>query len=379
MSTSRWSTCIPPHLRRPASPPPPPRSRPRRSRRWSRTRSRSPSRPWSHRHPRPRTSTSATFQASPSQRTSRPISHGRRRSPPHDSPHPRDHHDGAPIKSSRSRHRQEISLRPQLHPRTLKINHPISIKSGEHGAQPDRCHLDKVLIHHHRHLLGQVSERIPGGSTDESGNPKQLTDWAIVNCTNGLYGIGKGQLPAGSIATCRTPKNTTHLAGGNDQLQRGCRGGIAKGRDGATAINSSCATVAFVAGTHQAAARLPLIWLHSSDPPPSSLSRAIHWRHPLQTTLIFLLIYLCYIGLVWTSLRTCFGVTNASPAWWGYRFEHLPRKQWLAEFVFVASSFIQLSRPIWQGAKQRTPLCQFHSFSYSYWYSFQSMRTDGWG
>ena len=43
-----------------------------------------------------------------------------------------------------------------------------------------------------------------------------------------------------------------HMAGGNDQLQRICRlGGIAKGKDGATATNSSCGNVAFVAGTHQ--------------------------------------------------------------------------------------------------------------------------------
>lgn len=42
--------------------------------------------------------------------------------------------------------------------------------------------------------------------------------------------IGQGQLPAGLIANCRAPKITKHLAGGNDQLQRGCRlGGISKG------------------------------------------------------------------------------------------------------------------------------------------------------
>ena len=43
------------------------------------------------------------------------------------------------------------------------------------------------------------------------------------------------------------------MAWSNEQLQRGCRlGGIVKGKDGAVATNSSCATVAFVAGTHQA-------------------------------------------------------------------------------------------------------------------------------
>ena len=63
----------------------------------------------------------------------------------------------------------------------------------------------------------------------------------LNNCTAVLYKIGKGQLPAGLIATCRTPKLNKHMAGGNDQLRRGCRlGGSAKGKDGAVATNSSC-------------------------------------------------------------------------------------------------------------------------------------------
>ena len=40
-----------------------------------------------------------------------------------------------------------------------------------------------------------------------------LTDWAVGLCTARLYKIGKGQLPAGLIATCRTPK----LAHGMEQ------------------------------------------------------------------------------------------------------------------------------------------------------------------
>ena len=50
-----------------------------------------------------------------------------------------------------------------------------------------------------------------------------LSDWAVNICTSGLYKIGKGQLPAGLIATCRTPKLNKNMAGGNDQLQRACR------------------------------------------------------------------------------------------------------------------------------------------------------------
>ena len=45
----------------------------------------------------------------------------------------------------------------------------------------------------------------------ELANSSQLTDWAITNCTTGLYKIGKGQLPAGLIATCRTPKIAKHM------------------------------------------------------------------------------------------------------------------------------------------------------------------------
>jgi hypothetical protein len=90
-------------------------------------------------------------------------------------------------------------------------------------------------------------------SLDSLRKSSELTDWAVTNCTAGLHRIGKGQLPAGLIPTCRSPKITKHMAGGNDQLQRIRLGGIAKGKDGATATNSSCANVAFVAGTHQIA------------------------------------------------------------------------------------------------------------------------------
>ena len=105
----------------------------------------------------------------------------------------------------------------------------------------------------------------------------ELTDWAVTNCTAGLHRIGKGQLPAGLITTCRSPKITKHMAGGNDQLQRICRlGGIAKGKDGATATNSSCANVAFVAGTHQIATSM----ITYAKQPTSSRSDDAHRKRP---------------------------------------------------------------------------------------------------
>jgi hypothetical protein len=45
----------------------------------------------------------------------------------------------------------------------------------------------------------------------ELASSSQLIDWAITNCTTGLYKIGQGQLPAGLIATCRTPKIAKHM------------------------------------------------------------------------------------------------------------------------------------------------------------------------
>ena len=52
-------------------------------------------------------------------------------------------------------------------------------------------------------------------------------------------------------AICRSPKSSRNQAGGNDQVQRLCKlHGISKGKDGAAAMNSNAATVAFVAGTH---------------------------------------------------------------------------------------------------------------------------------
>ena len=85
----------------------------------------------------------------------------------------------------------------------------------------------------------------------EVGDHKKLTPYAVKQCTSQLYKIGKGQMPSGLLAIGRSPKCIRTQAGGNDQLQRLCRlHGISRGKDGASAMNSSAATVAFVASTH---------------------------------------------------------------------------------------------------------------------------------
>ena len=89
------------------------------------------------------------------------------------------------------------------------------------------------------------------GMSAEIGDHRKLASYAVKQCTSQLYKIGKGQMPSGLLAICRSPKCTRTQAGGNDQLQRLCKlHGISRGKDGASAMNSSAATVAFVACTH---------------------------------------------------------------------------------------------------------------------------------
>ena len=89
------------------------------------------------------------------------------------------------------------------------------------------------------------------GYSCEITGPDDLKHWPIKICTSNLYKIGKGQNPSGIIATCKTPKLIRVQSGGNDQLQRLCAlQGIARGKDGATAMNSRCASVSYVASTH---------------------------------------------------------------------------------------------------------------------------------
>ena len=87
--------------------------------------------------------------------------------------------------------------------------------------------------------------------SSEIADIDELQAYAVKLCTSQLYKIGKGQNPSGLLAICRSPKCMRALSGGNDQIQRLCNlQGIAKGKDGATAMNSSAASVCYVASTH---------------------------------------------------------------------------------------------------------------------------------
>ena len=89
------------------------------------------------------------------------------------------------------------------------------------------------------------------GMSSEISDIDELQPYAVKLCTSQLYKIGKGQNPSGLLAICRSPKCTRALAGGNDQIQRLCNlQGIAKGKDNATAMNSSAASICYVASTH---------------------------------------------------------------------------------------------------------------------------------
>lgn len=85
------------------------------------------------------------------------------------------------------------------------------------------------------------------GYSCEVADPNNLDHWSIKICTSNLFKIGKGALLAGLIATCRSPKVIRLCAGGNEALQRLRRAqGIARGKDGITTMNSSCATISYV-------------------------------------------------------------------------------------------------------------------------------------
>ena len=89
------------------------------------------------------------------------------------------------------------------------------------------------------------------GMSSEIADIDDLSGYAVKLCTSQLYKIGKGQNPSGLLAICRSPKCIRALSGGNDQIQRLCNlQGIAKGKDNATAMNSSAASICYVASTH---------------------------------------------------------------------------------------------------------------------------------
>lgn len=90
------------------------------------------------------------------------------------------------------------------------------------------------------------------GWAQEISDPDNLGAWVVGNLSSNLYKIGKGQNPSGILATCRGPKMLTAGAGGNDQIQRLCAiAGSARANKGASAMNSSCATVSYVASTQK--------------------------------------------------------------------------------------------------------------------------------
>ena len=83
------------------------------------------------------------------------------------------------------------------------------------------------------------------GSSDtlaRLNDPDDFKLWPISVCTSNLYKIGKGQNPSGILATCRSPKLIKAQSGGNDQIQRLCA---------LQGMNSKCASVSYVASTHQ--------------------------------------------------------------------------------------------------------------------------------
>jgi len=89
------------------------------------------------------------------------------------------------------------------------------------------------------------------GMSSEIADIDDLPAYSVKLCTSQLYKIGKGQNPSGLLAICRSPKCMRAQSGGNDQIQCLCAlQGIARGKDGATAMNSSCASVCYVASTH---------------------------------------------------------------------------------------------------------------------------------
>ena len=89
------------------------------------------------------------------------------------------------------------------------------------------------------------------GMSSEISDIDDLPGYAVKLCTSQLYKIGKGQNPSGLLAVGRSPKCMRALSGGNDQIQRLCNlQGIAKGKDNATAMNSSAASICYVASTH---------------------------------------------------------------------------------------------------------------------------------
>ena len=125
------------------------------------------------------------------------------------------------------------------------------------------------------------------GVSNESG-AMSLNSWSMGTVTSGLYKIGKNPLPAGFIGIFRCcPQMQRHGAGGNDQLQRGCKGSSWHARNCCT-FELRC-IVAFVAAT-QPVPSGSITWEYKST--------SLHWILPKKpklklTTFEPALRYLC--------------------------------------------------------------------------------------
>ena len=125
-------------------------------------------------------------------------------------------------------------------------------------------------------LAFPLSSRATGSSVCHQRLPTLMIYQGTLSSYVPTLQDGKGQNPSGLLAICRSPKCMRAQSGGNDQIQLLCAlQGIARGKDGATAMNSSCASVCFVASTHPVFARLITRTQHtaraSSTTAPSEL------------------------------------------------------------------------------------------------------------
>ena len=101
-----------------------------------------------------------------------------------------------------------------------------------------------------------------------------LTPHTAGQLSNRIFKIGKGQLNAGIIGFFQCPEMTKHLAGGNDQVQRGAKIAGGSKNDHAAVPRSEILTVVYVATTQNLPEHLIKYDYkahdkdHHHDPPP---------------------------------------------------------------------------------------------------------------
>ena len=101
-----------------------------------------------------------------------------------------------------------------------------------------------------------------------------LNHHAACQLSNRIYKIGKGQLTSGILGFFQCPEMTKHLAGGNDQVQRGAKLTGGSKNDHAAVPRSEILSVAYVATTQNLPDHL-ITWEYKAqpgkshpDPPP---------------------------------------------------------------------------------------------------------------